>query len=93
MKNRVWFYKRNDAVAHAHRAAYEKSLNCNHAVKVHSGQYYYKGFEVSKDGGRECPWNYCKVGADDFFREAAETKKLALEYIDCIIKDETRAGA
>ncbi len=88
MKTQIWFYTFNDALAKEHRAAYEKSLKCNHSVRTYGGTYYYKGYEISKDGGRECPWNYNKVGASDFDREAAETKKQAIEYIDCILKDE-----
>ena len=93
MKTKIWFYdkpfdSRSKFLYEAHRKAYEKSLKCDHAVKVHSGTYYYKGYEISNDGGRECPWNYNKVGASDFDREAAETKKLAMEYIDNILKDE-----
>lgn len=89
MNNTPWFYTpglNKDSLAKQHRAAYEKSLKSRHAVKVHSGTYYYRGFEISKDGGRECPWNYTRVG--DFDQEAAETKALAMAYIDDLLKEE-----
>lgn len=91
MKNTPWFYDprlNKDSLAKNHRTAYEKSLKSRHAVKVHSGTYYYRGFELSKDGGRECPWNYNRPGASDFDREAAETKALAMAYIDDLLKEE-----
>lgn len=91
MKNTPWFYiprLGGDELAKQHRAAYEKSLKSRHAVKVHSGTYYYRGFELSKDGGSEFPWNYSRPDADDFDREAAETKALAMAYIDDLLKEE-----
>lgn len=92
MKTTPWFYNPftcNGDLAKAHRTAYEKSLkDSRHAVKAQSGTYYYRGYEVTNDGGRERPWSYNKPGASDFDKEWAETKKQAMEYIDCILKDE-----
>ena len=91
MKIDAWFYNERlckGETATAHREAYEKSLKSRRAVKVHSGCYYYRGYEVAKDGGTECPWNYNRPEADDFDRESAETKKIAMECIDEILKDE-----
>lgn len=92
MKNTPWFYEprlNNGERAKAHRTAYEKSLKTsNHAVKAQSGTYYYRGYEISNDGGRECPWSYNRPDAHDYDKEFAETKKLAMAYIDDILKEE-----
>ena len=69
-----------------HREAYEKSLKSNHAVKVHSSEYYYRGFEISKDGGAECPWNYGRPEEHD--HESAASKREAMEFIDSFLSDE-----
>lgn len=42
----------------AHRKAYEKSIKEERCVRVHKGAYYYKGFNISKDGNRDFPWNW-----------------------------------
>lgn len=78
----------NRELCEMHRKAYEKSLKSEHAVKVHAGMYYYKGFEISNDGGRECPWNYNRPEASDFDSGYAETKRIAMESIDDLLKDE-----
>lgn len=83
MKN--WFDVINSETARAHKAAYEKSLKSGHAVKVTEGEYYYRGYNISKDGGRECPWNYGKP--DEISHESTATKKEAMETIDCILKN------
>lgn len=91
MSNTPWFYNPRfdcDALAKAHAAAYEKSLKSTHAVKAQAGTYYYKGWEIAKDGGRECPWSYSKPGHGQDFGDWAETKKLAMAYIDDIIETE-----
>lgn len=91
MNENIWFYNprlNSGELARQHRAAYEKSLKSRHAVKVHSGTYYYRGFEVSKDGGRDCPWCYNRPDASDFDKGWAETKALALAYVDDILKED-----
>lgn len=92
MKITPWFYDSRlgkDAFAKAHRTAYEKSLkDSRHAVKAQSGTYYYRGYVISNEGSRECPWSYNKPDAWDSDKEWAETKKQAMEYIDAILKDE-----
>lgn len=87
MKNTAWFYTDNTEICLKHRKAYEKSLKSKNAVKVISGVYYYRGFEISKDGGSEYPWNYNKPENSDFDREAATTKKEAMAFIDDILSD------
>jgi hypothetical protein len=42
----VWFYRFNNELAKRHRTAYEKSLTSEHAIRVHKGSYYYKGYEI-----------------------------------------------
>lgn len=81
MKN--WFDVISSESARAHKAAYEKSLKSNHAVKVIEGSYYYRGYEITKDGGSECPWNYGKPS--EISHEAAATKREAMENIDFIL--------
>lgn len=85
----LWFHTPTNGPAaelvKAHARAYEKSLRSAHAVKAQSGSYYYKGFAISNDGGRLAPWSYNRAEADDFEKEWAETKKLAMEYIDDIL--------
>lgn len=83
-RNEIWFYMSNGEICRIHRAAYEKSLKCDHAVKVHEGSYYYKGYQISKDGGRDYPWNYGRP--DEISHEAAVTKKEAMETIDYMLK-------
>lgn len=90
MKATPWFYSSitcNGSIATMHRTAYEKSMKSSHAVKVHSGTYYYRGWEISNDGGKECPWNY-ENPTEHGSREAAETKRQAMEYIDDLLKEE-----
>ena len=88
MKATPWFYNprlSEGELAKAHRTAYEKSLkNSRTAVKAQSGTYYYRGYAISNEGSRECPWSYNKPEASDFDKEWAETKKQAMAYIDDI---------
>ena len=92
MTNTAWFYNpslNKGDLANAHRTAYEKSLiDSHHAVKAQSGTYYYRGYEITSEGGRMCPWSYNKPGDSDFNKEWAETKKQAMEYIDDFLKEE-----
>ena len=81
---KFWFETTGSEIARTHKAAYKKSLKCEHAVKVIEGVYYYKGYEISKDGGREYPWNYGRP--DEISHEAAVTKKEAMETIDYMLK-------
>lgn len=76
----IWFNRGDDEISVMHRKAYEKSLKCNHAVKVHRGSYYYKGYELSDCGSREYPWNYRKPSETGV--KSAKTKSLAMAYID-----------
>lgn len=83
-----WFYSDRlgkDDLAKRHREAYEKSLTSKHAVKAQAGTYYYKGYEISDMGSRECPWCYNRPEDDDFDKEWAPTKRAAMEYIDAIL--------
>lgn len=89
-KSEIWFYMDNEKICILHRTAYEKSLKCDHAVKVHDGEYYYKGYQISKDGGRDYPWNYGRP--DEISHEAAQTKKEAMETINFIINQGGRNG-
>lgn len=84
--NEMWFNLGNSHLHIMHRKAYEKSLKCNHAVKVVSGSYYYKGFEIEKSGGTEYPWNYRKPSETEC--ECVPTKADAMMCIDEILKDE-----
>lgn len=92
MKNTPWFYNpltNGGDLAKTYRIAYEKSLkDSRHAVKAQSGTYFYRGYEISNDGGREFPWSYNRPEDSDFCKEFAETKKLAMAYIDDILKEE-----
>lgn len=78
MKN--WFEEKNSEVARTHKKTYEKSLKCNHAVRLFEGEYYYKGFNISKDGGKEYPWNY--GSPSELEHGSARTKKEAMQNID-----------
>lgn len=84
-----WFYSERlgrDDLARRHREAYEKSLTSKHAVKAQCGTYYYRGYEISNEGSREFPWSYNRADAAyDFDKEWAETKKLAMSYVDDIL--------
>lgn len=85
MKIVPWFYdpRLDDDLARAHRTAYVKSLkDSHHAVKAQAGTYYYRGYAISNEGSRECPWSYGKP--DDYYddKEWAETKKQAMENVD-----------
>ena len=76
MKGTIWFYKFNDEIALKHREAYEKSLKSNHAVKVHSGSYYYKGYEIQWGEGRakDYQWSFRKVSFYPEDNEFCKTK-------------------
>lgn len=82
---RNWFDEIKSETARKHKAAYEKSLKSDHAVKVHEGEYYYRGFNISKDGGRDYPWNYGRPS--EISHESAVTKREAMETIDYILGD------
>lgn len=86
MANGIWFNLGNSDLHIMHRKAYEKSLKCNHAVKVVSGSYYYKGFEIEKSGGDKYPWNYRHPSETEC--ESVQTKADAMMCIDEILKDE-----
>ena len=86
MSKEIWFNTSNSELHVMHRKAYEKSLKCNHAVKVTSGSYYYKGFEIEKTGGNEYPWNYRKPSETEC--EVAQSKAIAMLEIDEILKGE-----
>lgn len=91
MKKTPWFnspYVKQNELTEACRNAYNKSLTSKHAVKVFSGSYFYRGYELTKDGGSECPWNYNRPEDNDFNREYAETKKQAMENIDSILDNQ-----
>ena len=87
---RLWFYKDNSELCKKHREAYEKSLNCNHAVKVHSKMYYYKGYEVSASEERiaKYRWGYVKVSYYPEDMEVCNSKAEAMMNIDGIIEFE-----
>jgi hypothetical protein len=76
----LWFNRNDDEISVMHRKAYEKSLKCSHAVKVHSGSYYYRGFEIEKTGGTECPWNYGMPSETE--HEGVKSKWVAIQCID-----------
>lgn len=82
----IWFNRNDDEISVMHRTAYEKSLKCNHAVKVHSGSYYYRGYEIEKTGGTECPWNYRKPSETEC--EGVKSKAIAMWNIDNELNDE-----
>ena len=78
----MWFdYCKTDN-AQKHKAAYQRSIRCQCCVKVHAGAYYYRGYEISNDGGREYPWNW---GINDEKTEnyfPAKSKKECIDQID-----------
>lgn len=53
MNKKYWFYNLNNDTSLKYRTAYEKSLNNACSVKVHSGVYFYKGYEINYDRERE----------------------------------------
>ena len=94
---KMWFDNADTANARAHKAAYEKSVRENRCVKVHAGCYYYKGYEISNDGGTEYPWNWTKYTSTKYMDDkgytaseehfAAQSKKECMEQIDYDIGD------
>lgn len=84
-----WFYSIDTTLAKMHRIAYEKSLSSNHAVRVYSGTYYYKGYEVdySVERGKGYQWAYRFVKDQIDNMEFATTKKECLLCIDNEIKN------
>lgn len=84
-----WFYSEGTTLAEMHRIAYEKSLSSNHAVRVYSGKYYYRGYEVdySVERGSGYRWAYRAVKDRMGSMEFATTKKECLLCIDNEIKD------
>ena len=81
----IWFNRNDSELSVMHRKAYEKSLKCGHAIKVHRGSYYYKGYELTDCGSREHPWNYRKPSETGV--ESAKTKSLAMAYIDSEVEE------
>lgn len=81
-----WFENSKGEIATMHRNAYNKSIEEQRCVKVHQGCYYYKGFEISNNGGTEFPWNWRSPA--DIENECAKTKRECIETIDCMIKNE-----
>lgn len=90
MKRTIWFYKFNDEHAKKHRAAYEKSLNSNHATKVHSGSYYYRGYEIDFDSERQkdCQWKCKLIGGYSEDVSFAGTKVECMKYVDNELKEQ-----
>ena len=88
-REKAWFEYRvgnNDQLAEKHEAAYKKSLTTNRAIKVHSGCYYYRGWELNDDGyARDYKWSYENPYEYDS-KEWASTMAKAKEYIDWIIE-------
>lgn len=79
----MWFDEAKSEIEKKHKAAYEKSLKSAHAVKVHEGEYYYKGFNISNDGSKYYPWNYKRP--DEIQSESAVTKREAMLSIDYVL--------
>lgn len=79
----MWFDEMKSDIARKHKEAYKKSLKSDHAVKVHEGEYYYKGFNISNDGSKYYPWNYKRP--DEIQSDCVKTKKEAMETIDFIL--------
>lgn len=73
-----------------HEKARKQSLKEDRCVKVHQGEYYYKGFNVSNDGGTECPWNYTIENERGYtvHHGYASTKKECISNIDILLKNE-----
>lgn len=81
-----WFENDNSELAIAHKNAYNKSIKEQKCVKLREGHYYYKGFEIAKDGYSAYPWTWNNPA--DIESECAKTKKECIETIDCMIKNE-----
>lgn len=73
----MWFECSKNDFAEKHKEAYRKSIKKQTCVKVHAGMYYYKGYEISNDGGSEYPWNW---GIEYYF--PAKSKKECMKQID-----------
>ena len=86
--NGVWFYRDDSDLSIRHRTAYEKSLTSNHAVRVRSGMYYYKGYEVEwhEEGAKDYQWSYGEVGGHWSDVEFVKTKAECLKDIDSNIE-------
>ena len=87
-ETRFWFDRDDSDLSVRHRTAYEKSLTSNHAVRVHGGMYYYKGYEVEwhEDRAKNYQWSYGKVGDHWSDTEFAKTKTECIKDIDGIIE-------
>lgn len=80
-----WFENSNSEIAIRHKNAYNKSIKEQRCVKVHSGSYYYKGFEITHSEGADY-WNWKNPSEID--SEFATSKKECIETIDSLIKTE-----
>lgn len=66
-------------------------------MKVHAGCYYYKGYEISNDGGTAYPWNWTKYTSTEYMYKngyiaseehfSAQSKKECMEQIDYDLGD------
>lgn len=89
---KMWFDNAKTDNARKHKSAYEKSIKEQRCVKVHAGEYYYKGYEISNDGGYEYHWNWTRytsaeymdtrgyTASDEHF--AAKSKQECMKQID-----------
>jgi hypothetical protein len=87
MKN-LWFYHNESNIAIKHRKAYEQSLISKTSVKVHSGTYYYRGYEInfSAERGRDYRWAFMSVDSSLCDAEFMRTKSLCIKAIDALIE-------
>ena len=88
MKN-IWFYHNKSNIAIKHREAYERSLISKTSIKVHSGTYYYRGYEInfSAERGRNYKWAFMAVDNSSWNAEFMRTKSLCIKAIDALIEN------
>lgn len=70
--------------------ARQRSIKGNCCVKVFQGEYYYKGYFMSKDGYPEYPWNYGIDRLVDY--SCAKTKKECMQNIDLMLQQNTASA-